>query len=348
MSPFKFRKSKRPVSRVFIHCSASDNPEHDNVATMDLWHKQRGWAGVGYHYFIRKSGLLEIGRDIEKVPAAQEDNNTGTIAICLHGLARDKFTDAQFSTLRALCQQINVAFDAKVTFHGHCEVANKACPVFDYKTVLGLGRDGRMSFDYGQAVQSIETPHLDSAAGLEEPPVMHYGTLKLGVKGSAVHDLQKKLSALGYFPGALDGHYGERTRAAVLAFQADNDLIADGVFGPASREALKTAKPRPVSDKRAAATVTSLAKDGSRIARASVSNGAVGLLFAGGGALSVVEETSGVVSQLTGYAGVFRTTLTSLGPWLGAAVLIGGALIVWQSIKAGKARAEDHRAGKTA
>lgn len=344
---YKFRKPKRAVTRIFLHCSASDNPDHDNVATMDLWHRQRGWAGVGYHLFIRKSGLIEIGRDLEKVPAAQEGNNARTIAICLHGLAREKFTEAQFEALRGLCQQINAAYEGEVTFHGHCEVANKACPVFDYKTVLGLRSGGVLPLHYDQATQPIYTHVLDISSGLEEPPVQHYGALKIGVKGSAVRDLQKSLAALGYFAGALDGDFGERTRAAVLAFQADNDLIADGVFGPASREALKVAKPRAVSEKRAAASVVSLAKDGSRIAKASLGNGAVGLLFTGGGMLTVAEQASGVVSQLTGYAGVFQSALASLGPWLGVAVLAGGAVIVWQSIKAGTARVDDHRSGKT-
>lgn len=346
---YLFRKPFRPITRVFIHCSASDNPAHDNVATMDQWHRQRGWAGVGYHYFIRKSGLLEIGRDIEKVPAAQEGNNSGTIAICLHGLAKDKFTDEQFSTLQSLCHQINEAYGGKVTFHGHCEVAAKACPVFDYKAVLGLRAGGVLPRSAASASSvTIETPRLRSDVGLEEPTVARYATLRSGDKGGAVRELQATLASLGYFSGALDGDFGPRTRAAVLAFQADNHLVTDGVFGPASDEALKTAQPRAVSAKRAAATVTSLAKSGSRIATASVGNGAVGLLFAGGGALSVAEEASGVVSQLTGYAGIFRSAVTSLGPWLGVAVLVGGALIVWQSVKAGKARLADHQTGKTA
>lgn len=144
-----FIKPGRPVRRVFIHCSASDRKAHDNVETMDQWHREKGWAGVGYHYFIRKDGTLEVGRDINKVPAAQQDEkrtgiggNRGTIAICLHGLKR--FTPAQFNTLQDLCGQIDRAYFGKVTFHGHCEVAYKSCPVFDYKEVLGLGPDGRL------------------------------------------------------------------------------------------------------------------------------------------------------------------------------------------------------------
>ncbi len=133
-----FEKPKRFVDRVFVHCSASDVASHDNVATMRRWHsdpkpKGRGWSDVGYHFFIRKSGQMELGRPVSKTPAAQGGNNTGTLAICLHGLDEDKFTNAQFDTLRALCLAINNAYSGKVTFHGHREVAAKACPVFDYK-----------------------------------------------------------------------------------------------------------------------------------------------------------------------------------------------------------------------
>lgn len=346
---YVFTKPRRPVTRVFLHCSASDRPEHDNVATMDQWHKQRGWAGVGYHLFIRKSGLIEKGRDLEKVPAAQEGHNTGTIAICLHGLAVDKFTDAQFHALLTLCHQINEAYGGAVTFHGHREVANKACPVFDYKRVLSLEAGGKLARSKLLATyQPLKSPVFPADTPLEvlTPPVI--ATLRFGNHNSAVMDLQRRLSSLGYFVGAIDGEFGERTRSAVLAFQADNHLETDGVFGPASREALKNAKPRPVSQKRAAATVSSLAKGGSRIAQASIGNGAVGVLFASGGVLSVVEQTSGVVSQLTGYAGVFGDALTRLGPWIGGAILLGGAFVAWQAWRAGDARLEDHRTGKTA
>ncbi|WP_439604267.1 peptidoglycan recognition protein family protein [Shinella sp.] len=346
---YVFTKPRRPVKRVFIHCSASDRPEHDNVATMDQWHKQRGWAGVGYHLFIRKNGVIEKGRDLEKVPAAQEGNNTGTIAICLHGLAVDKFTDAQFRSLLTLCHQINEAYGGGVTFHGHREVANKACPVFDYKAVLSLDRAGRIARSKVLAGSTtLQSPVLPADTPLEvlTPPVI--STLRFGSHNSAVLELQRALTGLGYFPGAVDGQFGERTRSAVLAFQADNHLETDGVFGSASREALKDAKPRPVSEKRAAATVASLAGSGSRIAQAALGNSTVGGLFAAGGALSVVEQTSGIVSQLTGYAGVFGDALTRLGPWIGGAILVGGAIIVWQSVRAGKARADDYRSGKTA
>lgn len=139
-----FAKPRRPVARVFIHCSADDNPNNDNAATMHRWHLERGFAEIGYHYFIRKDGTIQVGRDIEKVPAAQEGHNTGSIAICLHGLTKEKFTAAQINALQSLCKKINVAYSKSITFHGHREVAAKLCPVFDYKAALRLDKFGRL------------------------------------------------------------------------------------------------------------------------------------------------------------------------------------------------------------
>lgn len=62
-------------------------------------------------------------------------------------------------------------------------------------------------------------------------------TVQLGARGEAVHELQCRLSSLGYTDAhgnALkpDGHFGANTRHAVKAFQHDHGLRADGVVGP--------------------------------------------------------------------------------------------------------------------
>lgn len=140
-----FTKPKRPVSRVFLHCSASDNPMHDDISVMRKWHVEgNGWSDVGYHAFIKKDGTLQMGRPLERTPAAQKGHNLGTIAICCHGLDVKKFTDKQRETLYRYCTEINNAYNKSLTFHGHCEVSLKSCPVFDYKDWLKLDRFGRM------------------------------------------------------------------------------------------------------------------------------------------------------------------------------------------------------------
>lgn len=136
-----FVKPKRRVHSVFIHCSASDNPEHDDIDVIRDWHVHgRGWSDVGYHYFIKKDGTLQEGRPLERIPSAQKGHNTGSIAVCVSGL--EDFTEAQFDTLEDLCITIQNYYIERIRFRGHCEVSNKACPVFDYQQVLGLENDG--------------------------------------------------------------------------------------------------------------------------------------------------------------------------------------------------------------
>lgn len=139
--PF-FQKPKRLVERVFIHCSASDNPDHDDVSVIRQWHLQRGFKDVGYHYFIQFDGAIQHGRGIESTPAAQEGHNAKTIAICLAGLK--DFTAAQYDALRGLCLAIHTVLP-DVTFHGHKEVnPHKLCPVFNYRKILGLNSKGEI------------------------------------------------------------------------------------------------------------------------------------------------------------------------------------------------------------
>lgn len=136
-----FVKPSRRVNKVFLHCSASDKECDDDWKVIDSWHRARGFNGIGYHYFIKKDGTLQTGRNLEQDPASQEGYNKNSISICLHGLAA--FTDKEFDTLRNLCFAINAAFKGAVTFHGHREVnPNKTCPVYDYVKVLGLDANG--------------------------------------------------------------------------------------------------------------------------------------------------------------------------------------------------------------
>ena len=55
--------------------------------------------------------------------------------------------------------------------------------------------------------------------------------LRTGSRGDAVRKLQELLNAKGYTCGSVDGIFGSKTYAAVLAFQKANGLAADGIVG---------------------------------------------------------------------------------------------------------------------
>ncbi len=57
------------------------------------------------------------------------------------------------------------------------------------------------------------------------------GPLRIGYVGNDVTKLQKALDILGYYEGKIDGDYGASTTAAVLIYQKDKGIEADGVAG---------------------------------------------------------------------------------------------------------------------
>ena len=62
--------------------------------------------------------------------------------------------------------------------------------------------------------------------------------LRLGSRGAAVAQLQRRLVALHYDVGSVDGIFGPQTFHGVVAFQKVNGLVRDGIVGPRTWAAL--------------------------------------------------------------------------------------------------------------
>lgn len=165
---FQFAKPRRPVSRVFLHCSASDGAGDaftgaGLVATIEAWHRARGFREIGYHFVIDKAGaVMPTARGLEETPAAQQGHNAGTIAICCHGLVEKLFTAAQLLACLELCRSIDAAYGGGITFHGHREVSIKTCPVFDYRRLLDLDAFGRMTKNPARPARVLATERRPS------------------------------------------------------------------------------------------------------------------------------------------------------------------------------------------
>ena len=68
-------------------------------------------------------------------------------------------------------------------------------------------------------------------------------TLREGMRGTGVSDLQSSLKRLNYYTGPVSGTFGPLTKEAVIAFQVAHQLTPDGIMGPRSFEALKNPIP---------------------------------------------------------------------------------------------------------
>ena len=93
-----------------------------------------------------------------------------------------------------------------------------------FQKANGLGVDG--------IVGKLTWGKLYDATPVNVTPVTTQPMLRTGSRGDAVRKLQELLNALGYDCGSVDGIFGSKTKAAVLAFQKANGLGADGIVGP--------------------------------------------------------------------------------------------------------------------
>ena len=96
-----------------------------------------------------------------------------------------------------------------------------------FQKANGLGVDGIVGkLTWGKLYGVSPAMPVETTAVVGRPMVSY------GSRGDAVRKLQELLNALGYDCGSVDGIFGSKTKAAVLAFQKANGLAADGIVGP--------------------------------------------------------------------------------------------------------------------
>lgn len=132
----------RQINKIIIHCSATQEGKEISAATIDKWHKKRGWRGIGYHYVIGLDGMIEYGRPITETGAHVKGHNKGSIGICYIGgvesergengkwIAKDTRTPEQKESLLLLLKTLK-KMHPTATIHGHNEFSAKACPCFN-------------------------------------------------------------------------------------------------------------------------------------------------------------------------------------------------------------------------
>lgn len=64
------------------------------------------------------------------------------------------------------------------------------------------------------------------------------GNLNTGSRGTSVSQMQQILKQFGYYPGPVDGVFGPQTKQAVKTFQQDSGISQDGIFGPITQAKL--------------------------------------------------------------------------------------------------------------
>lgn len=129
----------RPINEIIVHCTATPEGRPVTVDEIRGWHKQRGWADIGYHSVVYLDGSIHPGRPEEKVGAHVEGHNSGTLGIVyVGGVTNDgkmKPKDTRTAAQKAgLLQQLSAwlkKYPNIKLISGHNQYAAKACPCFN-------------------------------------------------------------------------------------------------------------------------------------------------------------------------------------------------------------------------
>ena len=143
----------RTIKYIVIHCAATKERQSFDISDVDKWHKARGWKGVGYHYFIKLTGVVQLGRDLSQTGSHVAGYNSHSIGICYcggcdrNGTPKDTRTVEQKISLVAIILDLKKQFpNAIVQGHNDFPGVAKACPSFDakteYKNIPAIAIDG--------------------------------------------------------------------------------------------------------------------------------------------------------------------------------------------------------------
>lgn len=200
---------RNATTRIILHHAAAVTCTAQQIHG---WHLANGWAGIGYHFFVRKDGTIYRGRPEDVVGAHAGSNNYDSIGVCFEGsFDKEQMGDVQRRAGAELVAYLKERYGISKV-QKHSDVNATGCP------------GAHFPFDaiaYGAEPAPAET--VDMSVRI----------LRRGMQGEDVRTLQAALMTRGYSCGSAgaDGDFGAGTEAALKKFQTRYALGADGIAG---------------------------------------------------------------------------------------------------------------------
>lgn len=127
---------ERPTTEMIVihHAGFPDGDKDSSAEEIHKFHQEvNGWAGIGYHYVIRKDGTIEQGRRPLAVGAHAYHHNKNSVGICVAGnFEVAKIKSAQLDSLKLLtawlCQKYKLDPLKEGVIVGHRNLNDTSCP----------------------------------------------------------------------------------------------------------------------------------------------------------------------------------------------------------------------------
>lgn len=121
---FKSLTKRTKTSNIVLHHRAGNG----DLKSIHNQHLNQGWAGVGYHFYIRKNGEIWQGRPQDAVGSHCPNFNSISVGICFEGnFETEKMQDTQLNSGIWLIKKLKKDY-LNATIKGHKELYATACP----------------------------------------------------------------------------------------------------------------------------------------------------------------------------------------------------------------------------
>ncbi len=214
------------------------------VQEVHKWHINRGWSGVGYHYFISRDGQIFRGRPEDTVGAHVTGHNSKSIGVCFEGdYTAQTVPTAQLEAGKELIAYLKDKY--KITkVVGHRDLMATSCPGLKFpffeiaNAKQNIAKENLiLSFQRAATADGFKFPKYgcDGDYGNETKSVMQ----KCIVKKRLLYKYKNSTKLVQRLLGLKqDGLCGSQTDAAIRKFQKENGLQVDGVVGLCTWKAL--------------------------------------------------------------------------------------------------------------
>ena len=253
---FKDMSTRKATERIILHhadaksCSAED---------IHRWHLSNGWSGAGYHFLVRKDGTIYRLRPEDKVGAHAYGSNYNSLGVCFEGnFMEEDMPEAQKEAGKELVAYLKNKYNI-TTVQKHKDVCATSCPgdKFQFDEIANSEASNEIisqpqkNENKGNVarIQAI----LNDKYGLSIAVDNIYGN---ETKKSLVKGLQTELNKQFGSKLAVDGIFGTNTYNACINVRKGAegnityliqamlvchsfDIDADGIFGPATENAVK-------------------------------------------------------------------------------------------------------------
>lgn len=188
---------------IALHHAAADNCEPWDI---NAWHKNQGWSGIGYHFFVTKEGLIYEGRPITSIGAHCAGQNLYSLGVCCEGdyTKESEMPKEQMHALEELLAYLKSKYP-NAELVGHKDIGASTCPgayfPLDYFKQLWKGDLAMAQMSYVELKQKFDTLQTQMQRLMDAQDVVYHYTQSVPDWGRAT---VQKLLDKGLYKGASD------------------------------------------------------------------------------------------------------------------------------------------------